>query len=211
LLGAPPGYVGYGEGGVLTEAIRKKPYSVVLLDEVEKAHAEVLNIFYQAFDKGALADGEGRRIDCQNVLFFLTSNLGFDQDGGPLTDLDSEALREHLAKFFKPALLARMQVVPFRYLDETTLEEIVDGRLLRLQNQFSQRYEAKLTIDASARDELRARCLRHQNGARLLDASIDGEMLPPLSLAVLKHLAGAQPFQRSRVSWNGVVFDAVLE
>lgn len=211
LLGAPPGYVGYGEGGVLTEAIRKRPYSVVLLDEVEKAHPEVLNIFYQAFDKGELADGEGRRIDCQNVLFFLTSNLGFDQDGGPLSDLDGEALRVHLGRFFKPALLARMQVVPFRYLDEATLEEIVDGRLQRLQDQFSQRYEAQLTIAPSAREELRARCLRHQNGARLLDASIDGEMLPPLSLAVLKHLANAHPFQSSLVSWNGTVFDAVLE
>ncbi|AZD86904.1 ClpB protein [Pseudomonas chlororaphis subsp. aureofaciens] len=211
LLGAPPGYVGYGEGGVLTEAIRKRPYSVVLLDEVEKAHPEVLNIFYQAFDKGELADGEGRRIDCQNVLFFLTSNLGFDQDGGPLNDLDSEALRVHLARFFKPALLARMQVVPFRYLDEATLEEIVDSRLQRLQKQFSQRYQSQLMIEPSAREELRARCLRHQNGARLLDASIDGEMLPPLSLAVLKHLANAHPFQSSTVSWNGTVFDAVLE
>ncbi|EHC5874204.1 type VI secretion system ATPase TssH [Salmonella enterica subsp. enterica serovar Eastbourne] len=211
LLGAPPGYVGYGEGGILTEAIRKRPYSVVLLDEVEKAHPEVLDIFYQAFDKGEFADGEGRRIDCQNVLFFLTSNLGFDQDGGPLADLDTEALRAHLAEFFKPALLARMQVVPFRYLDEATLGEIVDSRLQRLEIQFSERYEAQLTIESSARDELRARCLRHQNGARLLDVSIDGDMLPPLSLAVLKRLASGQSFERSLVSWNGMVFDAVLE
>ena len=211
LLGAPPGYVGYGEGGVLTEAIRRKPYSVVLLDEVEKAHPEVLNVFYQAFDKGELADGEGRRIDCQNVLFFLTSNLGFDQDGEPLTDLDAESLRQRLAKFFKAALLARMQVVPYRYLDESTLEEIVDGRLQRLQTQFATRYEALLTIEPSARAELRARCQRHQNGARLLDASIDGEMLPPLSLAVLQHLASAQAFQTSRVSWNGTTFEALLE
>ncbi|CAB3865847.1 type VI secretion system ATPase TssH [Achromobacter animicus] len=211
LLGAPPGYVGYGEGGVLTEAIRKRPYSVVLLDEVEKAHPEVLNIFYQAFDKGELADGEGRRIDCQNVLFFLTSNLGFDQDGGPLADLDTEALREHLARFFKPALLARMQVVPFCYLDEATLAEIVESRLQRIERQFSDRYSAQLTIETSARDELRARCLRHQNGARLLDASIDGDMLPPLSLAVLKCLASGQRFRRSAISWNGAAFDAVVE
>lgn len=211
LLGAPPGYVGYGEGGVLTEAIRKKPYSVVLLDEVEKAHPEVLNIFYQAFDKGELADGEGRRIDCQNILFFLTSNLGFDQDDGPLSDLGSEALRGRLTQFFKPALLARMQIVPFRYLDEATLEQIVDSRLQRLQRQFEQRYAAQLTFEPCARTELRTRCARHQNGARLLDASIDGEMLPPLSLAVLKHLASAQPFQRSRVSWSGTAFAAHLE
>lgn len=171
----------------------------------------MLDIFYQAFDKGELSDGEGRRIDCKNVLFFLTSNLGFDQDGGPLADLDTEALRAHLAEFFKPALLARMQVVPFRYLDEATLGEIVDSRLQRLEIQFSERYEAQLTIESSARDELRARCLRHQNGARLLDVSIDGDMLPPLSLAVLKRLASGQSFERSLVSWNGMAFDAVLE
>ncbi|WP_373980624.1 type VI secretion system ATPase TssH [Achromobacter sp. JD417] len=211
LLGAPPGYVGYGEGGVLTEAIRKRPYSVVLLDEVEKAHPEVLNIFYQAFDKGELADGEGRRIDCQNVLFFLTSNLGFDHDGGSLSDVGSDALRAHLTKFFKPALLARMQVVKYSYLDEETLGEIVESRLQRLERQFNDRYQAQLMIDAAARDELRARCLRHQNGARLLDASIDGDMLPPLSLAVLKHLAGGQRFRQATVSWDGAVFHADLE
>lgn len=211
LLGAPPGYVGYGEGGVLTEAIRRKPYSVVLLDEVEKAHPEVLSVFYQAFDKGELADGEGRLIDCHNILFFLTSNLGFDQDGAPLANLDGESLRANLAAFFKPALLARMQVVPYHYLDETTLDEIVDGRLQRLQTLFSQRYQARLAIAPCARDELRSRCLRHQNGARLLDSSIDGDMLPSLSLAVLKRLASDQPFQDSRISWNGTAFEATLE
>ncbi|MCC3262310.1 AAA family ATPase, partial [Paenibacillus polymyxa] len=106
-----------------------------------------LNIFYQAFDKGELADGEGRRIDCQNVLFFLTSNLGFDHDGGPLSDVGSDALRAHLTKFFKPALLARMQVVKYSYLDEETLGEIVESRLQRLERQFNDRYQAQLTID----------------------------------------------------------------
>jgi len=117
----------------------------------------------------------------------------------------------HLSKFFKPALLARMQVVPYRYLDEATLGEIVESRLRRLERQFGDRYDAQLTIEPSARDELRARCLLHQNGARLLDASIDGDMLPPLSLAVLKCLAGGQRFRRSSISWRGAAFDAVLE
>lgn len=210
LLGAPPGYVGYGEGGVLTEAIRKQPYSVVLLDEVEKAHPEVLNVFYQAFDKGELADGEGRRIDCQNVLFFLTSNLGFDEGDSSLTDLDGDTLRERLMRFFKPALLARMQIVPYRYLDETVLNDIIDSRLQRLQQQFAQRYDATLVVTSSARDELRTRCGRHQNGARMLDASIDGELLPPLSLSVLQRLSRGDRIQYAELSWNDGAFVASL-
>ncbi|HGW5375644.1 TPA: type VI secretion system ATPase TssH [Pseudomonas aeruginosa] len=211
LLGAPPGYVGYGEGGVLTEAIRKQPYSVVLLDEVEKAHPEVLNVFYQAFDKGELADGEGRRIDCQNVLFFLTSNLGFDESDSSLTDLDGDVLRQRLMRFFKPALLARMQIVPYRYLDEDVLNEIIDSRLQRLQQQFRQRYDAMLVVADAARAELRARCARHQNGARMLDASIDGELLPPLSLAVLQRLSRGDRIQRAEVGWNDGAFAATLD
>ncbi len=211
LLGAPPGYVGYGEGGVLTEAIRKQPYSVVLLDEVEKAHPEVLNVFYQAFDKGELADGEGRRIDCQNVLFFLTSNLGFDEGDSSLTDLDGDVLRQRLKRFFKPALLARMQIVPYRYLDEDVLNEIIDSRLQRLQQQFRQRYDAVLVVSDAARDELRARCGRHQNGARMLDASIDGELLPPLSLAVLQRLSRGGGIQLAEVDWSDDVFAATLD
>ncbi|WJV25570.1 MULTISPECIES: type VI secretion system ATPase TssH [Pseudomonas] len=210
LLGAPPGYVGYGEGGVLTEAIRKQPYSVVLLDEVEKAHPEVLNIFYQAFDKGELADGEGRRIDCKNVLFFLTSNLGFDQSDDSLADQDVERLRARLTQFFKPALLARMQVVPYRYLDETVLSEIIDSRLSRLQQQVGDRYGASLNIENSVRVELRNRCARHQNGARMLDANLDGDLLPPLSLAVLRRLANGDAFSLATLSWSGDVFEAHL-
>lgn len=211
LLGAPPGYVGYGEGGVLTEAIRKQPYAVVLLDEVEKAHPDVLNIFYQAFDKGELADGEGRQIDCRNVLFVLTSNLGFDDQDGMLADLPEAALRQRLMAFFKPALLARMQVVPYRYLDEAVLGEIVEARLERLQGQFGARYDAVLEIDGEARAELRRRCSRHENGARLLDASIDGELLPPLSLAVLQRLASGAPFSHARLQWQSSAFSASLD
>lgn len=210
LLGAPPGYVGYGEGGVLTEAIRRQPYSVVLLDEVEKAHPEVLDLFYQAFDKGELNDGEGRRIDCRNVLFFLTSNLGFDQDGSALDDLEGDRLRQKLMGFFKPALLARMQIVPYRYLDAEVLGEIIDSRLQRLQQQLLQRYEADLVIDERAREELRARCARHRNGARMLDAVIDGELLPPLSLAVLQRLSRGERIQSAELGWDNSTFVATL-
>lgn len=211
LLGAPPGYVGYGEGGVLTEAIRRQPYSIVLLDEVEKAHPEVMSLFYQAFDKGELADGEGRPIDCKNVLFFLTSNLGFDQHDDALADLSEDALRARLATFFKPALLARMQLVPYRYLDEDVLDQIIHGRLERLRAQFATRYDATLTIDANARDELRSRCTRHENGARLLDACIDGELLPPLSLAVLQQLAAGKGLRDARLHWAQGAFAAHLD
>ncbi|WP_332608760.1 type VI secretion system ATPase TssH [Achromobacter sp. ESBL13] len=210
LLGAPPGYVGYGEGGVLTEAIRRQPYSIVLLDEVEKAHPEVMSLFYQAFDKGELADGEGRQIDCKNVLFFLTSNLGFDQQDGQLADLSEDALRARLGAFFKPALLARMQLVPYQYLGEDVLDQIIHSRLERLRVQFATRYDATLHITDSARDELRGRCIRHENGARLLDAGIDGELLPPLSLAVLRRLATGEAIGGAHLHWAEGAFTAQL-
>lgn len=211
LLGSPPGYVGYGEGGILTEAIRQRPYSVVLLDEVEKAHPDVLNVFYQAFDKGEIADGEGRIIDCKNILFFLTSNLGFDQQDSALTELDDAQLRNQLMRFFKPALLARMQVVPYGYLDEAVLAEIVDGRLERLQTQLADRYDATLIIAETVRNELKSRCIRHENGARMLDASIDGELLPSLSLAVLHRLAAGEPFAHATLQWDDRHFIATLD
>ncbi|CCU27113.1 ClpV1 family type VI secretion ATPase [Salmonella enterica subsp. enterica serovar Agona str. 57.A.08] len=144
LIGSPPGYVGYGEGGVLTEAIRQKPYSVVLLDEVEKAHPDVLNLFYQAFDKGEMADGEGRLIDCKNVVFFLTSNLGYQVivEHADNPEAMQEALYPVLADFFKPALLARMEVVPYLPLSKETLAVIIAGKLARLDNVLRARFGA---------------------------------------------------------------------
>ncbi|MGV3002240.1 type VI secretion system ATPase TssH [Vibrio sp. E150_018] len=190
LIGSPPGYVGYGEGGILTESIRKMPYSVVLLDEVEKAHPEVLNIFYQAFDKGELADGEGRLIDCQNVVFFLTSNLGYqtivDYADHP-EELDQKLYPE-LAAFFKPALLARMETIPYLPLSRAVLSEIIKGKLSRLENLFKQRYGAKVTIADELFDEILNRANRSENGARMLEAIIDGQLLPPISLALLNKL-----------------------
>ncbi|MNT34187.1 hypothetical protein D3C72_1701500 [compost metagenome] len=128
-----------------------------------------------------------------------------------MTDLSEAALRQRLMEFFKPALLARMQLIPYRYLDEAVLGEIIDGRLQRLQHQFGSRYGAVLHVDADARDELRGRCSRHENGARLLDASIDGELLPPLSLAVLQRLASGTPFGAARLQWRDGAFAAALE
>ena len=202
LIGSPPGYVGYGEGGVLTEAIRKMPYSVVLLDEVEKAHPEVLNIFYQAFDKGELCDGEGRKIDCQNIVFFLTSNLGFQtivDYSDNLSELD-DALYPELAAFFKPALLARMEVIPYMPLSKDVLNEIVKGKLARLERLFKTRYGAEVVIEDSLIEEILNRATRSENGARMLEAIIEGQLLPPVSLALLNKLAAKEPVVRISLS-----------
>lgn len=191
LIGSPPGYVGYGEGGVLTEAIRQKPYSVVLLDEVEKAHPDVLNLFYQAFDKGEMADGEGRLIDCKNIVFFLTSNLGYqvivEQAGNP--EAMHDALYPVLADFFKPALLARMEVVPYLPLSRETLTTIIAGKLSRLDGILRTRFGAQVVITPAVTDEIMQRVTRADNGARMLESVIDGDMLPSLSLLLLQKMA----------------------
>lgn len=198
LIGSPPGYVGFGEGGVLTESIRKMPYSVVLLDEVEKAHPEVLNLFYQAFDKGELADGEGRVIDCQNIVFFLTSNLGYQtivDYGDRPAELD-ERLYPELADFFKPALLARMEIIPYMPLGEAVLEEIIHFKLGRLEQLFQERYNAEVSIDPELVSEIRRRATRSENGARMLEAIIEGQVLPPVSLALLNKLSAREQVKR---------------
>jgi type VI secretion system protein VasG len=195
LIGSPPGYVGFGEGGILTEAIRQKPYSVVLLDEVEKAHPEVLNLFYQAFDKGELADGEGRLIDCKNVVFFLTSNLGYQTivNHAEAPEKIEEALYPELANFFKPALLARMEVVPYLPLGEDTLNRIVGDKLQRLADQIKARYHTDVELEDGLVEAIRSRATRSENGARMLESIIEGELLPPVSLALLEKLAAREP------------------
>ncbi|KXJ46288.1 type VI secretion system ATPase TssH [Marinobacter salarius] len=195
LIGSPPGYVGFGEGGILTEAIRQKPYSVVLLDEVEKAHPEVLNLFYQAFDKGELADGEGRLIDCKNVVFFLTSNLGYQTIVKHADEPEKieEALYPELADFFKPALLARMEVVPYLPLGEDTLNRIVADKLGRLATQIGDRYHTEVELEDGLVEAIRSRATRSENGARMLESIIEGELLPPVSLALLEKLAAREP------------------
>lgn len=202
LIGSPPGYVGFGEGGVLTEAIRQKPYSVVLLDEVEKAHPDVLNLFYQAFDKGELADGEGRIIDCKNVVFFLTSNLGFQTivDHAEQPDVLLDVLYPELAAFFKPALLARMEVIPYLPLGHDTLVQIVGGKLNRLVKLLKERFGAEVVLDDEVAEEILLRANRSENGARMLESVIDGALLPPVSLQLLQRLSAGEPIKRVHFS-----------
>lgn len=199
LIGSPPGYVGFGEGGLLTEAIRQRPYSVVLLDEVEKAHPDVLNLFYQAFDKGELADGEGRLIDCRNVVFFLTSNLGYEaivEYANDATRLDA-ALYPVLAGFFKPALLARMEVMPYFPLSRETLTDIVNAKLDTLATRIRERHRsAEVSLSPTLAEAICVRATRSENGARLLESIIDGEVLPDLSRQLLDTLARGDTVRR---------------
>lgn len=213
LIGSPPGYVGYGEGGVLTEAIRQKPYSVVLLDEVEKAHPDVLNLFYQAFDKGEMADGEGRVIDCKNIVFFLTSNLGYQVivEYADNPDEMHDALYPVLADFFKPALLARMEVVPYLPLSRETLATIIAGKLARLDNVLRSRFGADVIIAPVVTDEIMQRVTRAENGARMLESVIDGEMLPPLSLLLLQKMAANVVITRISLGVSDGTFTADIE
>ena len=212
LIGSPPGYVGFGEGGILTEAIRQKPYSVVLLDEVEKAHPEVLNLFYQAFDKGELADGEGRLIDCKNVVFFLTSNLGYQTivNHAEAPEKIEEALYPELANFFKPALLARMEVVPYLPLGEDTLNRIVGDKLQRLADQIKARYHTDVELEDGLVEAIRSRATRSENGARMLESIIEGELLPPVSLALLEKLAAREPVTKVTLAVSDNKFTGVV-
>ncbi len=213
LIGSPPGYVGFGEGGILTEAIRQKPYSVVLLDEVEKAHPDVLNLFYQAFDKGELADGEGRIIDCKNVVFFLTSNLGFQTivDYTERQDELHDALYPELAAFFKPALLARMEVIPYLPLGHDTLKAIAGGKLARLSELLRTRFAAEVTIDDEVAEELLRRANRSENGARMLESIIDGALLPPVSLQLLQRMSAGEPVSTIHFTLQDSEFVSVVE
>ncbi|MBA5603072.1 type VI secretion system ATPase TssH [Pectobacterium aroidearum] len=213
LIGSPPGYVGFGEGGVLTEAIRQKPYSVVLLDEVEKAHPDVLNLFYQAFDKGELADGEGRVIDCRNVVFFLTSNLGFQTivNYAEQSDVLLDALYPELAAFFKPALLARMEVIPYLPLAHDTMVEIVQGKLSRLVSLLQQRFGAEVIIEDEVPEEILRLANRSENGARMLESVIDGALLPPVSLQLLQRLSAGEPVSRIHFRVDASQFQTEVE
>lgn len=192
LFGSPPGYVGYGEGGVLTESVRQKPYSIVLLDEVEKAHEEVLNTFYQVFDKGIMVDGEGREIDFRNTVIVLTSNLGAEhiteiaaRPTPPDADSMIEELRPILNHHFKIALLARMRVVPYMPLDAETLREIVVQRLDRVGARLSNQQGIELTCNADTLDHITAQCARSDGGVRNIDALVNQTLLPRISTEIL--------------------------
>ena len=202
LIGSPPGYVGYGEGGLLTEAIRQKPYSIVLLDEVEKAHPDVLNLFYQAFDKGELADGEGRLIDCKNILFMLTSNCGFDAANDQFAVKSDQELRRSLLTFFKPALLARMQIVQYHYLTTDVMQRIVKAKLAKLEKLIAERYKSTVTIAENILKHIEQQCEADTNGARLVDAILEGQLLPPLSLALLQRIASGEKMSNITINFE---------
>ncbi|WP_368642171.1 type VI secretion system ATPase TssH [Castellaniella ginsengisoli] len=207
LVGSPPGYVGYGEGGVLTEAVRQRPYSVVLLDEVEKAHLDVVNLFYQVFDKGVLSDGEGREINFRNTVVFLTSNLALDVitelcagDTMPPLEAIEAAIRPILSQHFKPALLARMTVVPFLTLKADALKGIVRLKLDKLARRMQQNNKIRLEIDEAVIDAITQRCTEVDTGARNIDFILRGTLLPMLSNTLLTHMAEARDISQARLA-----------
>ena len=193
LKGAPPGYVGYGEGGVLTEAVRRKPYSVVLLDEVEKAHPDVHEIFFQVFDKGVMEDGEGRSIDFRNTLIILTSNAGTDviarlcadKARMPDTDTMQKALRAPLLDVFPPALLGRLVAIPYYPLSDDMLARIVRLQLGRIKRRVESRYRVPFEITDAVVDLVVSRCTESESGGRMIDAILTQTMLPEVSRELL--------------------------
>ena len=196
LIGSPPGYVGYGEGGVLTEAVRQRPYSVVLLDEVEKGHLEVLNLFYQVFDKGMMSDGEGREIDFKNTVIFLTSNLATDVitemcSGEEPPDLEviSAAIRPLLSNHFKPALLARMALVPFLTLPGDVIKEIVVLKMNKLARRMGDTHKMKLEFTDAVVEQIAARCTEVETGARNIDYIMSGTIMPLMSQEILSRMS----------------------
>lgn len=239
LKGSPPGYVGYGEGGVLTEAVRQRPYSVILLDEVEKAHKDVLNMFYQVFERGNMRDGEGREIDFKNTVIIMTSNLGsaelidactpptvidlspeddetssqeqqtenqqaindalnptdapINEDGTPwqvpTIGALSELIKPQLLQFFAPALLARMQVIPYLALDKEALQSIVSLKLEAIANRLASNHKMQLRVDASVLDKLTQQCQLSDSGARMVNAVIEQQILPGIAKSILEFMA----------------------
>ncbi|WP_460111940.1 type VI secretion system ATPase TssH [Pseudomonas sp. H3_D04] len=209
LIGAPPGYVGYGEGGMLTEAVRQKPYSVVLLDEVEKADPDVLNLFYQIFDKGVANDGEGREIDFRNTLILMTSNLGSDriselcENGArPSAEVLEETIRPVLSKHFKPALLARMRVVPYYPVGGPVLRELIEIKLDRLGERLNRR-QLDFTYSQDLVDHLAERCTQSDSGARLIDHLLDLHVLPLVADRLLDAMATGESLKRVHATLDG--------
>lgn len=208
LKGSPPGYVGYGEGGVLTEAVRKRPYSIVLLDEVEKAHPDVLELFYQVFDKGTLEDGEGRRIDFRNTLIILTSNVGTDlimkvcadEETAPGPEPLREMLRPELQKHFKPAFLGRLIVVPYFPISDRNMRRIVKLKLDRIGKRLLANQKVTFNYDDSLIEAIAARCTEVDSGARNVDHILTNTLLPEMSREMLSRMAREEKFKEVNVS-----------
>jgi type VI secretion system protein VasG len=208
LKGSPPGYVGYGEGGVLTEAVRRRPYSVVLLDEVEKAHPDVLKLFFQVFDKGRMEDGEGREIDFKNTVIILTSNAGTetlmkltaDPETMPSNEGLAKALKPELDKIFMPAFLGRMVIIPYFPIRDEALKQIVRLKIAKIQRRIQETHKIALTHDEDLIDEVARRCTEVESGARNVDNILTNTMLPEVSRQILGRLAERQKLAPIHVS-----------
>jgi type VI secretion system protein VasG len=207
LKGSPPGYVGYGEGGVLTEAVRRRPYSVVLLDEVEKAHADVLELFYQVFDKGMMEDGEGREIDFKNTIIILTSNAGTDTMAKLCADPETmpspdglvKALKPELNKIFKPAFLGRMVIIPYLPIRDENMKQIIRLKLGKIQRRIQENHKIELQCDSAVIDEVLKRCTEVESGARNVDNILSNTMLPEISRQLLGRMAANERLERIQV------------
>ena len=211
LKGSPPGYVGYGEGGVLTEAVRRKPYSVVLLDEVEKAHSDVTELFYQVFDKGLLEDSEGREIDFRNTVIILTSNVASETimevcsepDSIPEPEVIGDCIRPELLRVFKPALLGRMAVVPYYPVSDEVMRRIIRLQLERVGRRLSENHGASFSYDDAVVNEIANRCEEVESGARNIDHILTRTLLPEMSNEFLSCMAQGKSVSRVHVGVNG--------
>jgi type VI secretion system protein VasG len=219
LKGAPPGYVGYGEGGVLTEAVRRRPYSVVLLDEVEKAHPDVHEIFFQVFDKGFMEDGEGRLIDFKNTLILLTTNVGSelimnlckDPELMPSVDGIARALREPLLKVFPAALLGRIVSVPYFPLSDQVLKQIIVLQLERIRKRMKQNHGIPLTYGDDVLKLISARCTELESGGRMIDAILTNTVLPRISRELLSRLSQGNALRSVALSAKDDDFNYAFE
>jgi type VI secretion system protein VasG len=208
LKGSPPGYVGYGEGGVLTEAVRRRPYSVVLLDEVEKAHPDVLELFFQVFDKGMMEDGEGREIDFKNTIIILTSNAGTDTlmklTADPETMPSAEglvkALKPELDRIFKPAFLGRLVIIPYFPVRDEALKTIIKLKLGKIQRRIQENHRIALTFSDELIDEVARRCTEVESGARNVDNILTNTLLPQVSRRILGSMVEGQKISAIHVS-----------
>jgi type VI secretion system protein VasG len=219
LKGAPPGYVGYGEGGVLTEAVRRRPYSVVLLDEVEKAHPDVHEIFFQVFDKGWMEDGEGRVIDFKNTLILLTTNAGTDLIMKLCSDPElmpepegiAKALREPLLKVFPPALLGRLVVIPYYPLSDEMIGTIARLQLNRIEKRILENHKVPFTYDDAVVQLISSRCTELESGGRMIDAILTNTVLPRISEELLTRMMEGAPIERVHVTVDNEEFGYEFE
>ncbi len=215
LKGSPPGYVGYGEGGVLTEAVRRRPYSIVLLDEVEKAHHDVHELFFQVFDKGMMEDGEGRKINFKNTLILLTANVGSDlildmcadEDLMPEPEGIAKALRPPLLKAFPAALLGRLVTVPYYPLSSTVIHKIIKLQLGRIGDRILANHNVKFTWDDSVVALIESRCAEIESGGRMIDAILTNTLLPDISTEFLKNMSEDKKITELKVVTDGDAFD----